>query len=113
MGGIPCWTHGMGHNVAATWRRSAAALTRLAPQPRFETAICGWQKHYSAWLRARDGVNERTRMAISSSFDRSDPTDASLSRPSARPWGPSLRDGSIVTGTIGSRNGTNVALSGL
>jgi hypothetical protein len=48
--------------------------------PRFETAICGWQKHYSAWLRARNGVNERTRVAISSSFDRSDLTDALLTR---------------------------------
>ena len=68
MGGIPCRTHGMGHNVAAIWRRSAAALQRLALQLKFETAIYGWQKHYCGRLRPRSGVNGRPRMAIS--FDR-------------------------------------------
>jgi hypothetical protein len=43
-------------------------VQRLAPQMKFETAIYGWQKHYSGRPRTRSGVNRRPRMATS--FDR-------------------------------------------
>ena len=72
-------------DVTATWRRSTVASRQLAPQPKCEAAIGGWQSITARWLRPppRRRAYKDTRTA-SSHFDRSDLTDGVLAHAAYR-----------------------------